>query len=211
MQFSHFKNQINQLKNNSLGGLESQFKLVPELRIKISEEKIKKNNPRKAAVLALFYPDKTGKMQFLLTKRASYNGTHSAQISFPGGKYDKIDNSIQKTALRELEEEVGVNQTSVEIIRRLSDTYIPPSNFMVTPFIGFLNERPKLIPNEEVAELIEIETNELLDDKNLSSIVLETSYMKEIEVPCFNFSNHIVWGATAMILSEIKDLLKEIE
>ena len=211
MKFSYFKNQIHQIKSAPLGGLESQFKLVPELRIKISEEKIKKSNPRKAAVMALFYPDENNKATFLLTQRASYKGTHSAQISFPGGKYDKVDNSLQQTALRELEEEVGVAQNSVEIIRQLSDTYIPPSNFMVTPFIGFLDEKPILTPNEEVAKLIEIEAKALLNDENVSSVVLETSYMKEIEVPCFKFYNHIVWGATAMMLSEIKDLMKEIE
>ncbi|CAL2061467.1 CoA pyrophosphatase [Tenacibaculum sp. 190524A05c] len=211
MEFSYFKNQINQLKSNSLGGLKSQFKLVPELRIKISEEKIRKSNPRKAAVMALFYPDESGDTQFLLTKRASYNGTHSAQISFPGGKYDEVDDSMMETALRELEEEVGVLQNSVEIIRQLSDTYIPPSNFLVTPFMGFLEKKPEFIPNEEVAELLEIGAKDLLDNSNVSSIVLETSYMKEIEVPCFKFSDHIVWGATAMMLSEIKDLLKEIE
>ena len=211
MKFSHFKDQINLLKTKPLGGLESQFKLVPELRIKISEEKIKNSNPRKAAVMALFYPDEQNKTTFLLTQRASYNGTHSAQISFPGGKYDQEDDNMRQTALRELEEEVGVFRNSVEVIRQLSDTYIPPSNFMVTPFIGFLNEKPSLIPNEEVAKLIEIEAAALLNEENISSIVMETSYMKEIEVPCFKFYDHVVWGATAMMLSEIKDLMKEIE
>ncbi|MCH2033563.1 MAG: CoA pyrophosphatase [Tenacibaculum sp.] len=211
MKFSHFKDQINLLKTKPLGGLESQFKLVPELRIKISEEKIKNSNPRKAAVMALFYPDEQNKTTFLLTQRASYNGTHSAQISFPGGKYDQEDDNMRQTALRELEEEVGVFRNSVEVIRQLSDTYIPPSNFMVTPFIGFLDEKPSLIPNEEVAKLIEIEAAALLNEENISSIVMETSYMKEIEVPCFKFYDHVVWGATAMMLSEIKDLMKEIE
>ncbi len=211
MKFSHFKDQINLLKTKPLGGLESQFKLVPELRIKISEEKIKNSNPRKAAVMALFYPDEQNKTTFLLTQRASYNGTHSAQISFPGGKYDQEDDNMRQTALRELEEEVGVFRDSVEVIRQLSDTYIPPSNFMVTPFIGFLDEKPSLTPNEEVAKLIEIEAAALLNEENISSIVMETSYMKEIEVPCFKFYDHVVWGATAMMLSEIKDLMKEIE
>ncbi|MFY7672303.1 NUDIX hydrolase [Tenacibaculum sp. MEBiC06402] len=211
MDFSHFKDQINLLKTKPLGGLESQFKLVPELRIKISEEKIKKSNPRKAAVMALFYPDEQERTTFLLTQRASYNGTHSAQISFPGGKYDQEDDNIRQTALRELEEEVGVIRDSVKVIRQLSDTYIPPSNFMVTPFIGFVDKKPLLTPNEEVAKLIEIEASDLLNEQNISSIVMETSYMKEIEVPCFRFYNHIVWGATAMMLSEIKDLMKEIE
>ncbi|AUC15370.1 coenzyme A pyrophosphatase [Tenacibaculum sp. SZ-18] len=211
MKFSHFKDQISLLKTKPLGGLASQFKLVPDLRIKISEEKIKNSNPRKAAIMALFYPNEQNKTTFLLTQRASYNGTHSAQISFPGGKYDQGDHNIRQTALRELEEEVGVYRNSVKVIRQLSDTYIPPSNFMVTPFLGFLNEKPSLTPNKEVAKLIEIEAAALLNDENISSIIMETSYMKGIEVPCFKFHDHIVWGATAMMLSEIKDLMKEIE
>lgn len=211
MKFSYFKNNIKPLQTNTLGGITSQFKLVPELRIKISEEKIRNSNPRKAAVLALFYPNTNDETIFLLTKRASYNGTHSAQISFPGGKYDEIDTSLEDTALRELEEEVGVRRNTVTVIRELSDTYIPPSNFMVTPYIGLLDKKPDFIPNEEVAEIIEIPVKELINEANVSSVIMETSYMKEIEVPCFKFKNHIVWGATAMMLSEIKDLLKEIE
>ncbi|CAM1340339.1 NUDIX hydrolase [Tenacibaculum amylolyticum] len=211
MKFSYFKNNIEPLQTKTLGGITSQFKLVPELRIKISEEKIRNSNPRKAAVLALFYPDTNDETIFLLTKRASYNGTHSAQISFPGGKYDEVDPSLEITALRELEEEVGVHRNTVTVVRELSDTYIPPSNFMVTPYMAFLNKKPDFVPNEEVAELIEIPVKELINEANVSSVVMETSYMKEIEVPCFKFKNHIVWGATAMMLSEIKDLLKEIE
>lgn len=208
MKFSDFNSKINQLKNDSLGGLPSQFKLVPKLRLQFSEEKIRERNPRKAAVLALFYPDNNNETIFLLTKRASYNGTHSAQISFPGGKFDNSDTSLQETALRELEEEVDVPRNEVIVIRELSETYIPPSNFMVSPFIGYVHTKPKFTPNEEVEEIIDVKLSDLLNDKNLTSKIMETSYMKEIDVPCFKLNNHIVWGATAMILSEIKDLIK---
>lgn len=207
MNFTDFSAKIDQYSTAKLGGRESQFKLVPELRVKISDEKIKNSNPRKAAVMALFYPDKQNNTRFLLTQRASYNGTHSAQISFAGGKSEENE-TAEQTAKRETFEEVGVN--NIKVVRELSETYIPPSNFLVTPFLGIVNNQPLFAPNEEVEEIIEVLVSDLLSDDNLSSVELETSYMKKIEVPCFKLNNHIVWGATAMILSEIKDLLLEI-
>lgn len=209
MNFSAFLNILTTLKTNKLGGQTSQFKLVPELRVKFSEEKIKNSNPKNAAVLALLYPNKLNKMCVLLTQRASYNGTHSAQISFVGGKSEKNETSTQ-TALRESFEEVGVPISEVNIIRELTKTYIPPSNFMVTPVFGYTNKTPLFKPNYEVEKIIEVPIDALINDKHISSIELETSYMKKVRVPCFNFENQIVWGATAMILSEIKDLLKEV-
>ncbi|WP_299120956.1 CoA pyrophosphatase [uncultured Tenacibaculum sp.] len=209
MVFTDFINQIEELQNKPLGGLTSQFKLAPKLRTQFSQELIDSKNPRKAAVLALFYPDDNNQTRFLLTERASYNGTHSAQVSFPGGKIEKNDKNLQETALRETFEEVGINASSIRVIRKLSDSYIPPSNFLVTPFLGLLSEKPKFTPNNEVANLIEVLTSDLLNDDNLTSKEMETSYMKNIDVPCFKLNDYIVWGATAMMLSEIKDLLKQ--
>ena len=208
MIFSDFINQIEKLQQKQLGGLTSQFKLAPKLRMRYSEELILSKNPKKAAVLALFYPDSNNQTRFLLTERASYNGAHSAQISFPGGKFDMGDDNLKTTALRETYEEVGVPFEAIQIIRQTSDAYIPPSNFLVAPFIGISEKTPLFIPNEEVAEVIEVLVSDLLDDENLTFVEMETSYMKNIEVPCFKLNDYIVWGATAMMLSEIKDLLK---
>lgn len=208
MIFSDFANHIEQLQTKSLGGLNSQFKMAPKMRLKYSEKIIKDKNPRSAAVLALFYPDDNQQTRFLLTERASYNGTHSAQISFPGGKFDQIDKNLTQTALRETFEEVGVQSENIQIIRQLSDAYIPPSNFLVAPFIGISNTKPTFIPNNEVATVIEVLLSDLLDDQSLTSKNMSTSYMENIDVPCFKLNNYIVWGATAMMLSEIKDLLK---
>lgn len=209
MNFTSFSAKIKVLETAKLGGQPSQFKLVPELRTKFSEEKIKKSNPRDAAVVALFFPDKNNKTRFLLTERASYNGTHSAQISFAGGKSEAPETLVE-TAKRETFEEVGVLQKDIRIIRQLSTTYIPPSNFLVTPFLGVVHSTPAFVANYEVESIIEVLATDLLDQNNLSSVELETSYMKKIEVPCFKLNGYIVWGATAMILSEIKDLLQEV-
>ncbi|MDG2194243.1 MAG: CoA pyrophosphatase [Polaribacter sp.] len=208
MDFDLFLSKIAQLKSTKLGGLDAQFQLAPKMRLQYSAEKIKAKNPKKAAVLALFYPNKKNETCFLLTQRASYNGTHSAQISFPGGKVEVADKNLAATALRETSEEVGVLQHSVTIIRELTDVYIPPSNFLATPFIGHANRQPKFKINNEVDTTIEILLNDLLDDSNITSINITTSYAKNIDVPCFQLNGYIVWGATAMMLNEIKELLK---
>jgi len=148
------------------------------------------------------------KTKFVLMLRSNYKGVHSSQISFPGGKKEKADNNLKYTALRETEEEIGVLKTDITIIRELTKTYIPPSNFWVTPFIGFVQATPTFTTNYEVEKIIEISISDLIDEKSLSYKNLTTSYMKNIDVPCFKLNNYTVWGATAMILSEIKDLLK---
>ncbi|WP_218598667.1 CoA pyrophosphatase [Polaribacter sp. NJDZ03] len=208
MNFNDFKNKITQLKTTELGGLNAQFKLAPKIRLKYDADKITENNPRKAAVLALFYPNLKNETCFLLTQRASYKGIHSAQISFPGGKKDKTDSNLLKTALRETFEEVGVAEESIEIIRELTDVYIPPSNFLATPFLGYANQQPNFNLNYEVEQTIEVLLRDLLCETNFTAIKMNTSYMDNVEVPCFKLVGYIVWGATAMMLSEIKELFK---
>ncbi len=208
MDFNFFLTHISKLKELPLGGLQSQFKMVPELRKKYSLKDIEAKKPKESAVLALFYPDRDYNTKILLMLRASYNGVHSAQISLPGGKKEKNDINLQFTALRETEEEIGVSKTDITIIRELTKTYIPPSNFWVTPFMGILEKTPIFKTNDEVEKLIEVSLIDVLDENSLSSKNLTTTYMENIDVPCFKLNNYIVWGATAMMLSEIKDLLK---
>jgi len=210
MDFKHFINKISIIKSASIGGLEAQFSLAPKLRLKYSNEKIKALNPKKAAVLALFYPNQLGETCFLLTLRANYNGTHSSQISFPGGKYDLNDVSLKDTALRETFEEVGISINNNSVFKQMTDVFIPPSNFLVTPYLGCLNEVPVFIKNHEVEETITITLKDLLDDFSISSTTMSTSYGKNIEVPCFILNSYVVWGATAMMLNEIKELLKNL-
>jgi 8-oxo-dGTP pyrophosphatase MutT (NUDIX family) len=208
VKFSQFRNKIAALQVADLGGLNEQFRLAPSLRLKYDVDKIKASNPRKAAVLGLFYPNKKEETTFLLIERASYKGTHSAQISFPGGKKDASDRSLQETALRETFEEVGVVPKSIKIIRELTDVYIPPSNFLATPFIAFVEKKPEFIINYEVKNTIEVLLEDLLNESSLTTVNLTTSYMENTNVPCFKLNGYVVWGATAMILSEIKELLK---
>lgn len=208
MNFKHFIDKIAAFKSAKLGGLDAQFKMAPKLRLKYNQDKITANNPRKAAVLVLFYPNENEDTTFLLTKRATYKGTHSAQISFPGGKIEKEDINLEQTALREAFEEVGIQTSTVKLLRELTDVYIPPSNFLVTPFIGYVKEKPNFKKNHEVAEIIEVLVSDLLDDTHITTVNLTTSYMENIDVPCFKIDHNIIWGATGMMLSEIKELLK---
>ncbi len=210
MKFCHFKNNIPKITAQAIGGLDAQFKLAPKIRLKYSEEIINLKNPKKAAVLVIFYPNKNDETCFLLTLRSHYKGIHSAQISFPGGKFEKSDNNLKNTAIREANEEVGIPIDDIAIVKKMTDVYIPPSNFLVTPFLGFLSYTPTFITNQEVAEIINVTLTDFLDDSAVSNTVLNTSYAENMIVPCFKLNNYIVWGATAMMLSEIKDLFEKI-
>jgi len=208
MKFELFLKYIETLKNTKLPGIEAQFKLAPKLRLNYNVKKIKANDPKIAAVLALFYPNQNNEVTLLLTKRANYNGTHSGQISFPGGKVEQSDLNLKQTALRETYEEVGIIDEDIEVIREFTEVYIPPSNFLVTPFIGIIYNKPVFKVNSEVAKIIEVPFSKLIDETSIGSIKITNSYMKETSVPCFKIDDSIIWGATAMILSEIREVLK---
>ncbi len=208
MKFDSFTKHIPTIKKVTLGGLDAQFKMAPKMRLQYTQELIDAKKPRKAAVLALFYPDKEQNTCFLLTLRARYKGTHSAQVSFPGGKYENTDTDFMHTAKRETFEEVGIKMNDINIIKDLTNAYIPPSNFLVSPFIGTIDYTPKFITNNEVEKIIEVKLSDLLNETNIEIKNISTSYMKNIDVPCFKLNNYVVWGATAMILSEIKAIFK---
>ncbi len=210
MHFDIFDKKKELLKNLDLIGYEAQYKLAPEFREIPNLKNISAKKPRKAAVLALFYPDKNNNTHMVLTLRANYKGTHASQISFPGGKFDKIDNSLSETAKRECFEEIGIQQKEITILKEISDIYIPPSNFLVTPFIGSTDITPNFTKNYEVEELIEISLEDLLYNTPITYINKDISYAKNIKIPHYNIKNHIVWGATAMIISEIKELLNSL-
>lgn len=167
-------------------------------------------SPKLAAVLCLIYPE-NGQLYTPLILRNTYPGVHSNQVSFPGGRKEKIDRNFEETALRECEEEIGVQQKSITILRQLTDVYIPPSNFQVKSFIGICDTTPLFKPQtKEVAQIIKVKLSDILNDGLITSTSISTSYTKQIKVNAFQLNNFIVWGATAMILSEIKYLLKSL-
>jgi 8-oxo-dGTP pyrophosphatase MutT (NUDIX family) len=212
MDFNEFCQSALKLKNLPLPGEQSHHKMSPELRI----EWLKKNrwedmNPKRAGVMALFYPDVERQTRLLLILRKVYQGVHSNQIGFPGGKVERIDKDLKDTALRETHEEVGVPPSDVEVIKELSEVYIPPSNFLVRPFMGiYHNPQPFIKEEAEVERLVEVYLRDFLDDANHIQEILNTSYAKNINVPAFKLNGYTVWGATAMMLSEIKELLRQV-
>jgi 8-oxo-dGTP pyrophosphatase MutT (NUDIX family) len=139
--------------------------------------------------------------------RPSDNSVHSGQISFPGGKVEKSDLSMSHTALREAHEEVGVVPNTVELIGSLTKLYIPPSNFDVYPIVGVTNTTPKFITNQEVYKLLEVDLDTLLSKDTLGYKTITHRDGNEFIVPCFHIQDEIVWGATAMILSEFMDVI----
>lgn len=211
MNFNLFFNAVTNVLNVELPSISSHIKMAPLERVKMMEENsYDLSSVRKAAVMMLFYP-KNEVTHLVLIVRNSYPGVHSSQIAFPGGKVEEIDFDLKQTALRETHEEIGIHPNDIHVIRDFSSIYIPPSNFLVYPFLGVSQtELTFTIQEEEVAGIIELPLSALLDDTIMSIKNLETSYSKLIEVPVFQIEEHTVWGATAMMLSELKDVLKMV-
>ncbi|MCC5928677.1 MAG: CoA pyrophosphatase [Cyclobacteriaceae bacterium] len=165
---------------------------------------------RHGAVLLLLY-EKNGEIYFPLIQRPEYDGVHGGQVSLPGGKVEDGDVSLDFTALRETEEEIGVPAADVEILGKLSDLYIWVSHFHVHPFVGKIDYVPNFIPDpHEVAQLIETPLLQLTDSSSRTQFLFKRGEFS-LEAPCFDLQNKPVWGATAMILSELCEVIYNTE
>lgn len=211
MDFQEFLKYVPNIAVARLPAKEAHFKMAPLDRIKSMENfEVQGNNPKIAAVMMLLYP-KNGLTHIVLIVRNEYPGVHSAQIAFPGGKYEAGDLTFEKTALRETHEEIGIHPDAITIIKPFTNLYIPPSNFMVYPYFGICKDEIVFIPDStEVAKIIELPLGEFLNDDIVVSAKISTSYANDIEIPAFKINEHIVWGATAMMLSELKEVLKKV-
>ena len=165
-------------------------------------------NSRKASVLLYFYEYKD-QLYLTLIKRTTYDGPHSGQISFPGGKPVSSDSGLWDTAKREFKEELGVDLSSASPLLTLSQVYIPPSNFLVIPFVAVSKKKPFFqLDSREVALQINISLDELIHLNIKQCPILDGTY-KGVVVPCYIYKGHMIWGATAMILTEFMLFLKE--
>jgi 8-oxo-dGTP pyrophosphatase MutT (NUDIX family) len=211
MDFQEFLQYVPKIIEASLPAFDAHVKMAPLDRVEsLKNIDIEGKNPRVAAVMMLFYP-KNDATHLVLIVRNSYKGVHSAQIAFPGGKYELEDQNFAETALRETHEELGIHPDKIEILKPFTELYIPPSNFMVYPFLGISKEELVFTPQlSEVADIIELPLSLFLDDALVVNTNLSTSYADNISIPAFKIEEHIVWGATAMMLSELKEILKEV-
>ncbi len=209
MHFSDFKNILIKINDFNLPGYKSLLKLAPPNRLKQYFEGYLPTNPNQAAVMLLFYGDQNKNTRMILILRNTYNGVHSNQISFPGGKKDKSDLDLKHTSVRETVEELGVEESLINLLGPLSEVYIPPSNFNVQPYIGVYNGNPFFNPDpKEVSIIIKPLLKDLLNMKSSESLVYVQN--KKMIVPSYIIEGHVVWGATAMIINEFITLFNDI-
>jgi len=208
--FNTFIEHLKQDLAKPLPGREAQFLMEPvSRRIELEKQK-NRANAKLSGVLILLYP-KNEKICTVLIKRPVYDGVHSGQIAFPGGKKEDNDIDLIQTALRETEEEIGVNNNIINVIGELTQLYIPPSNFNVQPIIAFTNSRPNFILDKnEVERILEIDIEEFINPENIIHKKILSRNNMQLSVICYFIQNEIIWGASAMILSEFVEILKKI-
>lgn len=210
MEFAELISLLEKRLQKPLPGKPAQFRMSSHVRI---AELMKYNAPedaRQSSVLILLYPRKGG-MGLVLMLRPEYSGIHSGQISLPGGKSEETDESLIYTALREAREEIGIDPVQVQIIGQLTEIYVPPSNFMITPVVGYQASQPLFVADpKEVARIIEIQMEELLEPLNRQMTMMKLTSGIVLEVPSYCINGDTIWGVTAMILSELQEIISEI-
>lgn len=165
--------------------------------------------PKPGSVLILLYPYE-GRILFPLTKRPEYAGAHSGQVSLPGGKAE-IGETAEQTALREGEEEIGVRPSGVEVLGRLSDFFVIPSNFVVSPVVAWQPERTPFTPDPvEVVRILEGTIEDLIREDAVQTREILAARTYPMIAPHFLIEEEIVWGATAMILNEFRLIIREV-
>jgi 8-oxo-dGTP pyrophosphatase MutT (NUDIX family) len=197
--FSKIKDEL--LKG--LPGSVSHEKMLPPGRIlMLPSEQV---NYHESAVLILLFPIGQ-EIQLCLIRRPATMKNHAGQIAFPGGKREKEDINLVHTALREAQEEIGLDQNQVEVLGVLSSVYVQVSDFLITPVLGWMNSKPEIqMDKREVDEVILVSLNEISDAMNLVERDIQTT-TGLIKVPGYNIRGNFIWGATAMMLSELADI-----
>lgn len=203
--WSHLISRLPQLAQHPLPGQEAQFRMAHLGRYpRPSPPPL---HARDAGVLLLLYP-RDEEVHTVFIRRASRveADKHKGQISFPGGKKEEGDLDLAASAVREAEEEIGVNRATVQVLRSLTPLYIPVSNFLVHPFLGMTTTEPSFtLQTEEVDDILEIPLRQIFDpDYQRRTDIPIHSGLTLQDVPYYHLGGQVVWGATAMILSEFQ-------
>ncbi len=194
--------------SGSLPGFSSQIKMAPEHReMELMMLDYQKYNPKLSAVIILLYYEKSS-LKIVFIRRSIYVGMHSGQIAFPGGRYEDFDGDLCETAQREMEEEIGVSRGDYKILGQLSDLYLPPSNFLLRAFVAYADKEPKfIIDKREVQEVLVFDFEQFKQ----SNVIKQRDFKaynstKLIKAPYYAIDGNVIWGASAMLMSELIDL-----
>ncbi len=201
---------LRQRLKEPLPGVDAQLQMISHQLAVTPKRFAVPDNHKTAAVMVLVY-EKNRTWHTALMQRPESPYPHSRQVSFPGGGLEAEDSNIQEAALRETEEEFGISRQKIEVIGSLTQLYIPVSNYLVFPFVGYLPEVPQFVPDfDEVEEIIEVPIVQLLDKGNRKRKTISTHSGSLPNVPYFELNHKIVWGATAMMLSEFVTVLEDL-
>ncbi len=202
--FAEFISNLKIKLQQPLPGEEAQFEMAHLNRERIAKNSSEYLSYKPSAVLILLYPNEHNETILLLIERVTYNGYHSGQIALPGGKTEPTDIDLRATALREFFEETG-SDAMPEIIGQLTPVYIPVSKFMVQPFVAYLNKRPNFAINtREVEQLLEWPFTNFISAETVKQTTIEPMPGLKLTTPYFDVQDKILWGATAMIMNELK-------
>jgi 8-oxo-dGTP pyrophosphatase MutT (NUDIX family) len=190
-----------------LPGAEAHLKMASRSRLRMAMQPNERT--RRSAVLIVFYPYQNS-IYLPLILRPQYDGVHAGQMAFPGGRMERSDENLIRTALREAQEEVGIRVTDVKVLGKLTEIYIPPSNFYVQPVVGILPYRPDFYPDpREVEHVVEVSLEELMDETIIGENAIEIKGVV-IDAPFYRIQGFKVWGATAMMISELLTVINSV-
>ena len=207
--FTTFIEKLKTRLQQPLPGINAHNAMASETRLKLKMPSPNERT-RESAVLILFYPAEN-QIFIPLILRPQYDGVHGGQMAFPGGRAEREDENLIRTALREAQEEIGVRVSDVTVLGKLTKLFIPPSNFYVQPVVGYMNRKPDFYPDpREVDKVIEIGLEDLKNPSIIGRKILNVRGV-DIDTPFYDILQTTVWGATAMMISELLMIIDSVE